>query len=304
MEWNEGFRGWLEDKDKSENTIRAYLSDLEQYAEWHKIRYGVDEFSPVKMTATDLRSYKQALKQLKKSPATINRKIASQRVFNKWAIDAGLIGFLVAAQIKFDKVGKPVIKRMSRQQTSKMLAEYERSIYAEQKDGRSARLKMAIQQNAIAILQAGSGLRVGEVVALDQDDISIGVRSGSLRVRYGKGGVSDMVRLNSSVRKALSEWVVVRGSQPGPLFLSQKGGRLSVRQIQRYFGSMMHKSGIEGQFSPHSWRHWFIHSLVKDPEVSIPEAQRLARHASIQMTMRYAEPGELELQAAIERVVI
>ncbi len=304
MEWNEGFRKWLEGRNMSDNTIRAYLSDVEQYAGWYKSHYGVDEFSPVKMTVTDLRSYKQHLKDLKKSPTTINRKIASQRVFNKWAIDAGLIGVLVAGQVSFDEVGKPAIKRMSRQQARKMLAEYERSIYAEQKDGRAARLKMAIQQNAIAILQAGSGLRIGEVVALDLDDIVIGDRSGSLNVRYGKGGISDTVRMNSSVRKALSEWIIVRGSQPGPLFLSQKGGRLSVRQIQRYFGSMMQKSGIEGQFSPHSWRHWFIHLLVKDPQVSIAEAQRLARHKNIQMTMRYAEPGELELQAAIERVII
>ena len=244
------------------------------------------------------------LKNQKKSVPTINRKIASQRVFNKWAIDAGLIGVLVAGQVSFDEVGKPVVKRMTNQQARKMLAEYERSIYANQKEGRAARLKMAIQQNTIAILQAGTGLRIGEAVALDIDDIEIGERSGSLRIRYGKGGISDMIRLNLRVRKALSEWIVVRGDKPGPLFLSQKGGRLSVRQIQRYFGSMLHKSGVEGQFSPHSWRHWFIHSLVKDPRTTIAEAQRLARHKTPQMTLRYAEPGELELLEAVERLTL
>ena len=55
------------------------------------------------------------------------------------------------------------------------------------------------------MLQAG--LRVGEVAALQVADLSLSERSGSVRIRHGKGLKARDVPLNASARRALKQYL-------------------------------------------------------------------------------------------------
>jgi len=111
-----------------------------------------------------------------------------------------------------------------------------------------------------------------------------------------------VVPLPSEARRLVEQWICERGEDAGALFTSQKGGRLGARQVQRYFAAMCERAGLKGTYTPHSNRHTFIRTLVADPNVPLPEAQKLARHARVEMTLRYAMATEEDLQAAVERV--
>lgn len=93
-----------------------------------------------------------------------------------------------------------------------------------------------------AILQVllRTGLRIGEVAALDRGDVQITQRTGQLVVRHGKGDHYRVVPLSRSARQALNTWLVRRPEHrhatpdvatAGPLWLSRTGARLSVRAL-------------------------------------------------------------------------
>ncbi|MCV5968678.1 site-specific integrase, partial [Lactococcus petauri] len=64
---------------------------------------------------------------------------------------------------------------------------------------------LAARNYAMAQLLLQAGLRVGEVAALRVADITMNDRSGSVRIRHGKGLKAREVPLNATVRRALRQ---------------------------------------------------------------------------------------------------
>jgi site-specific recombinase XerC len=86
---------------------------------------------------------------------------------------------------------------------------------------------------ALVLLMSFAGLRIGETVALDVEDVAIATRKGVV-VRSGKGDAYREVALNALVRAVVTEWLGQRAKLDVPavgraLFVSRKGTRLSPR---------------------------------------------------------------------------
>lgn len=299
--WLSDYSDYLTSLDLSPRTLQAYLGDLQLYAEWYGCRYGQD-FQPSALVASDLRAYKRFLIEDRRlKPSSINRRLAAQRVFNRWAQAAGLLAIDAAENVDLLPEPSPAPRWLEKRQAHRLLAEYERAVNANFAADRPGRYRQALAQRAIAMLQRGAGLRTSEALALDLDDLQLAERSGWVIVRQGKGGKYARLPLPLETRQALSDWLAVRGHDDGALFPSQKGGRLGARQVQRYFQEMLRRAGIDGDFTPHSWRHTYVRRLVADPQVPLAEARQLARHSRPEMTLRYAMAGAQQLQDAVER---
>ena len=78
----------------------------------------------------------------------------------------------------------------------------------------------SIRDQAVAILLFYTGLRVSECAALDQSDVLISARKGTVIVRQGKREAYREVPLNAGVRKALDNWLVKRQE---PIYYPQVG---------------------------------------------------------------------------------
>src|SRR6185295_15045531 len=80
-------------------------------------------------------------------------------------------------------------------------------------------------------LLLATGLRRSEAVALDLADYT--PTSGALTVRSGKGRKDRMVYVGAAVASAaLADWLTLRGSAPGPLFVAgRRGGHLTTRRM-------------------------------------------------------------------------
>ncbi|MBW2386803.1 MAG: tyrosine-type recombinase/integrase [Deltaproteobacteria bacterium] len=145
---------------------------------------------------------------------------------------------------------------------------------------------------ALALL-VGAGLRRTEAAPLDLADRDL--EDDELRV-IGKGNRERIVPLQNGTLDALSDWVAVRGTEPGALLLAVTGGR--VLTTDRLTGDALLRiclrRGKKAQvkaFSPHDLRRTFASSLL-DARADISSVQGLLGHASVVTTQRYDRRGE------------
>ncbi len=159
---------------------------------------------------------------------------------------------------------------------------------------------------ALLALALGAGLRRAELVGLGVQDYSRneGQEHGELIVA-GKGNKERKVYLSNGSRDAIEDWIAVRGSEPGPLFVAiSKSGQFEPSKGltgQALAKTMAKRAGQAGvaNFGPHDLRRTMISSLL-DRGVDISTAARVAGHASIETTRVYDLRGERSAIAASE----
>ena len=150
-----------------------------------------------------------------------------------------------------------------------------------------------------------TGLRIGEVAALDISDVRLTQRTGELVVRHGMGDRRRVVPLSRSVRSALREWRTDRSrhaSSPaadtGPLWLSGGGQRLSVRSISKLVSGVLAAAGVDE--SAHALRHTLATRLVRDRARDLALVADILGHADVKTTRRYARSELEDRRAALE----
>jgi integrase/recombinase XerC len=138
-----------------------------------------------------------------------------------------------------------------------------------------------------------SGLRVGELVALDlADDPS----QGEVTVT-GKGSKTRTVPVGAKAREALQKWLSIRNSiaEAGEkaLFVGARGKRISPRAVWQRLGDWARKRGLPEHVHPHMLRHSFATHMLQSSQ-DLRAVQELLGHASISTTQVYTH---LDFQA-------
>ncbi len=138
-----------------------------------------------------------------------------------------------------------------------------------------------------------TGLRVGELTALDWDDLDQDART--LRV-VGKGGKERMVPYGGPAAEALRlwevDWPAVRSlagdasPKDRPLLLHHRGGRLSSRSVRRVLDRWVQHTSIAQGIHPHTLRHTFATHLLEGG-ADLRSIQELLGHSSLSTTQRY-----------------
>lgn len=171
------------------------------------------------------------------------------------------------------------------------------------------------RDGAAIALGYGAGLRVSELVSLDVRDWSA---EGRVLIRAGKGRKAGNGHVTASAAARVGAWLSVRGPRPGPLFVPvNKAGRLLLtREVRRSpalvrrethtdvfarlsprgFAKVLEKRRTEAglpALSPHDLRRSMITHLL-DLTGDVALAQRKARHASPQTTVRYDRRQEAQ----------
>jgi site-specific recombinase XerD len=151
----------------------------------------------------------------------------------------------------------------------------------------------------LAILQVlrNTGLRVGELVQLQLDDVEIAERSGSLIGRAGKGSKHRVVPLNVTARRALSDYFAVRPAGQPWVFLSQKGGRLTAQPVGRLVAKCAQRAQLQ-HVTPHTLRHSFAKDVLDQGE-SLTKVAALLGYVTVQTTAVYTRPSRLDLERAV-----
>jgi len=267
------------ERNLSLHTRRAYLSDVRQLAE------GCAK-SVEAVSAADLRSWLAELHS-RTSPATQGRKLASLRSFFRYLLREGRVGADPTAGLPAPKTPKRPPRPLPVDDCH-VLMTTDPSSGDETRSGELRRLR----DRALAELLYGTGIRVGELVALDVRDIEL--RGAQVRV-MGKGSKERVVPLPSLTCQALEAWLEAR-RKPGvlaePLFIAlrprreQAPRRLGARDVRRILRRRAVDVGVVDRVHPHRLRHSYATHLL-DMGADLREIQELLGHATLSTTQKY-----------------
>ena len=166
-------------------------------------------------------------------------------------------------------------------------------------------------------LLAVTGMRVGELVGLDNTDVDL--TRGHLTIRHGKFGKSRLLPLHPTTRDALYHYVVERDSRypipQTPSFLvSEQGTRLSNWALRRTFVTLSRQIGLRGPADSHGprlhdFRHRFAVAVLLrwyregvDVERHLPELSTYLGHVKVSDTYYYLSATPELLQLAMNRL--
>ena len=279
------------EKNLSLHTQRNYLSDLNQFKAFLKKEHS--EISIKAIDSTIIRSYLGSLHK-KNRKTSVARKLASLRTFFRFLIRAGILKKNPASLICTPRLEKHVPGFLSIDEIFSLLEMPDKTTLA------------GLRDKAIMETLYSSGLRVSELVEMDADDLDPNL--GIIKV-MGKGKKERIVPVGSKAIAALKNYLNARrktGKCPPPstlnppLFLNQRGGRLTTRSVARIINQYIEKCGILKNISPHSLRHTFATHML-DAGADLRAIQELLGHASLSTTQKYTHVSISKLMEVYDK---
>jgi len=145
---------------------------------------------------------------------------------------------------------------------------------------------LLVQDRAMFELLYSSGLRVGELVALDLADDPA---QGEVTVT-GKGSKTRTVPVGLKARAALKRWLAARSGIASPddkaLFVGARGKRISPSRVWSRLQAWARRRGLPERVHPHMLRHSFATHMLQSSQ-DLRAVQELLGHASISTTQVY-----------------
>lgn len=262
--------------------MRAYGRDLAAFAEFRTASGNNDE-NLDDIDQLLVRSFVAALNQRRLARRTQGRHLSALRGLFRYACLMGRMQSNPAESVPTPKVEKTLPRHLRPGEIEALL---------EAPAGREGPL--GLRDRALLELLYASGLRVGELVALNWRDVDVGARV--LRV-VGKGDRERMTPFGGPAEQALRQWLdawedVFRrrsGNEDGhlePVFLNRNGGRLSARSVRRIIDRYVEETAQAAGAHPHALRHSFATHLLESG-ADLRSIQELLGHASLSTTQRY-----------------
>jgi site-specific recombinase XerD len=277
------FVAHLVERERSEHTRKNYREDLDAFAVWYEAKYH-DPPTLALLAPSEMREWRKHLREERKlEPATVNRKLSALKSLLRWAEDEELAPEIATPRPV--RQGKRPPRWLDRNQQNALIRAVEKA-----KRPRDAAIIKALLH---------TGLRVEEFVALAKDDLEIKERSGSLTVRKGKGRKQRSVKLNAEARAAFRRLMAAAPQSAAGVLWGQRGP-LTIRGVQSILKRYERATGIE-DLSPHVLRHCFGKNLA-DEGTHIQIIGDLMGHESLETTRRYVQPGDEDLQKAVDKL--
>jgi integrase/recombinase XerC len=273
----------------SEHTIASYGFDLAELLRLSEPLVRNATFGAI--THFHIRKFAAQMHSQGLSPRSIARRLSCWRGFFDWLAEQGTdIGSNPVDGVKAPKRGKPLPKALSADDAVHLVAH--RPVTADVET-----LKQCCNRAMFELLYS-SGLRVSELVGLDLRYTKEGDHESAGWIDFdahevtvtGKGSKMRSVPVGTAAMAALTAWVALRPAlvkdDPIPLFLSERGNRMSARVVQLRLKAHGQALGIPADVHPHMLRHSFA-SHVLQSSGDLRAVQEMLGHASITSTQVY-----------------
>jgi integrase/recombinase XerD len=216
----------LRSQRKSPLTLSAYRTGVRQFL----------DFSPTLDKSTVI-EWTASLEHLE--PATVRLRLAAIKQFAKWLDDEGYLDADPIMAVRPPKLDQKSVPACSEAEITAMIKACGGNDWRSRRD------------RAILLLLAETGMRAGELLALDVVDVDL---SGCLAlVRRGKGAKGRWVRFSPTTAAAIDRYL--RAVSPtGALWRGRTGGRLSYTGLRHSLALRATRSGVMG-FHVHRLRH-------------------------------------------------
>jgi integrase/recombinase XerC len=285
-DWVQQFIRYLSaERNASPHTCRSYLTDLKEFVNFLKdTGLHLSSDGKVEMEKVDRLTIRRYLSFVhrKNRKSSIARKISTLRSFFKFLVREHMVSSNPAKAVSTPKVEKLLPGALTVDEAFRLM-DLPGLLIRETSSDRSR--KKSFRDRAILELLYSSGIRVGELVALNINQLNLDL--GIVKV-MGKGRKERIVPVGSKAIEAVRAYLEERRSpdEEVPLFLNLRGGRLTARSVDRLIKNYTRQAGIFRKVSPHSLRHTFATHLL-DAGADIREIQEMLGHASLSTTQRY-----------------
>ena len=281
-------RHLVAERDLTPHTVRAYVGDVAGLLE-HARRMGQHEVSELDLRT--LRSWLARLQSTGRARSTLARRAAAARVFTAWLQRTGRRDGDPGALLMSPRPHR-TLPAVLRPDEARRLVE---AAVAAADDS-----PVGLRDAALLELLYATGIRVGELVGLDVDDVD-GER---LLVRVlGKGRRERTVPYGVPAARAVGRWLA--GGRPalltpasGPaLFLGVRGRRIDQRAVRTLVHRRVAEVAGAPDLGPHGLRHSAATHLLEGG-ADLRSVQELLGHSSLATTQRYTHVTTDRLRAA------
>ncbi len=262
------------EKQYSPHTLRSYSSDLLAFEDYLKSR-------KKKITDANIRDIRSFLAKLRTSGlarTTISRKVSAVRSLYKFLQESGYIEKNPMVSMHSLRKEDKLPKFFTLNEIETLLA-----VFGD-KDWKQLRDKAMIE------VMYGGGLRISELVGLDDGDFDPG---SSVVVVGGKGKKERMVPVGSHAVKAVKAYIERRDNEQKraedetALFVNARNGsRLTSRSVRRILRNSLLKAGLDPAKSPHDLRHSFATHMLQNG-ADLRTVQELLGHEHLSTTQIY-----------------
>lgn len=274
------------EKRASVNTLTSYQRDMQNLS-----RYCIDKAIGhwTDLHQSDIRSHIAARHRQGISSKSLQRELSAMRSFYNFLLKKGRAESNPAQHVQAPKQSRKLPKTLDVDQITGMLEVGTSSV-------------LEIRDLAMFELFYSSGLRLGELAALDLADIDLADHS--LIVRSGKGGKTRVLPVGSKAVRAVENWLQQREkintNTESALFVSARGTRLGRRSIELRLAQWCQNKGIAEHIHPHMLRHSFASHLLEASQ-DLRAVQELLGHSNITTTQIYTHLDFQHLAAVYDQ---
>ena len=282
----EAFTSYLNrERSLSDNTIRAYVGDLDSLAA-HLSALKITDINALNIS--HLRSWLANQQSKGASRTTLARRATSIKLFTKWAFKEGLLPSDVGFNLATPKAHR-VLPEILDVKTADIAMQSLEAVAEETGE------LTAIRNLAMVEMLYASGARVSEICGLDLKDIDF--ERQTIRV-IGKGSKERVIPIGRPAIAALEKWLAVRAQMANEksgsaVFLGARGKRIDQRQVRE----VVYKT-IE--LGPHALRHSAATHLLEGG-ADLRTVQEILGHASLSTTQIYTHVSAERLHSAFKQ---
>ena len=282
------------ERDASAHTLRNYRVDLTQFLAYLQEREGDRPIpAPAEVDHLAIRGFLARLHGARLAKTSVARKLAALRSFFRFLCRQGRLTANPAELVQSPRLPVRTTPHLTVDEVFQLLAASASAVSVERRKESKAAATLPARDRAILELCYASGLRIGELVALNLGDVD--AVEGLARVR-GKGRKERIVPVGRKALEALRAYLEVRSMlhprgtaaprDSGALFLNHRGGRITTRGVSRIVLTHLLRSGLGKKITPHGLRHSFATHLL-DAGADLRAIQELLGHARLSTTQRY-----------------
>jgi integrase/recombinase XerC len=266
----------LQERNASAHTIKAYRTDLAQFA---------DYIGPQNWRHIDhvlIRGYLASLYERGLSKTSVARALAALRSLYRWMAQEGEVEQNPAALVATPKLPKklprvPTIEEVNTVLDSEMP---ECSAFSE-------------RDQVILELLYGCGIRNSELIGINLDDIRW---SNEVVLVRGKGRKERYVPFGDSAKAAVQAYLPARQRVLGEtkrtseraLLINLRGARLTTRSVGRIVKQIAVARGLSPDVHPHTLRHAFGTHMLEEG-ADLRAIQEMLGHERLSTTQRYTQ---------------
>ncbi len=292
MTWSEAIENYTNylrfEKNASENTIEAYVSDLQKLQDFAE--QNLMNITPITISYEHLQEFLYQVSKINYSERTQARWISSIKGFFSFLLEDELREDNPSALLETPKLGLYLPDTLSLEEIEKLISATEENT------------DLAKRNRCMIEVLYGCGLRVSELTELQISNINF--KENYLKIQ-GKGDKVRFVPLADYTADFIKNYINnIRSKQKiNPkhsdiLFLNSRGAQISRQMVFLIIKEIVRKADIQKNISPHTFRHSFATHLLQNG-ADLRFIQEMLGHSSITTTEIYTHLNTEELHETI-----